>query len=154
MQLAIELDNVLVNVKATEDAWAGPWFDDDCDEDERAVLPDMVHRMWATAVPHRKVLGWLMRAAIADPRLEVKVLSDRPERFQQDTKEWLRTWMPANVRFELFNTSDFSLIPAQAYRVVSEVQVEKIEAKGGRVVESFDGLGLVPDRALALKDAS
>ena len=141
MILGIELDNVLCDLAGGISRVNHHYYNGNASADELKALPDLVPDFYRDLEPVPGVIGDLLRVAAHDPRLEVVVVSSRPDRFFTESKNWLRRWLPERVLpWTLNNTPDFSLIRAPQTWVVTDARRLEL-GDAPSVVSSVEELG-------------
>lgn len=148
MKLGIELDGILADPAATIDMFAPIYYGPHPSPTELAQLPDALPFFYAEHMRLRPgVVGQLLRVREAEPRLDLSICSTRPERFQSETKAWLRRWIPDRISWTLLNTPDFGVLPMQVWVVTEERKAQLKDHP--RVYTSIGELGFgVQERLL------
>lgn len=141
MLLGVELDSVLTDLEGTL-GWINEiYYDGEATPQELRDAPVVMPHFFDRTVRVRKgSIGALMRIKHHEPRLQIMVLTDRPHNSFEESKQWLRKWMPAHLHWAAYSTTDFGLIPAQVYVVGDKSKHPTLVGKP-RVVESLADLG-------------
>lgn len=141
MLLGVELDGILTDLEGTRDWVNEIYYDGEATPQEVAEMHVLMPHFYDRTVRARKgAIGALMRIKHHEPRLQIMVLTDRPHNSFEESKSWLRKWMPAHLIWTAYSTSDFGLIPAQVYVVQDKSKHPTLVGKP-RVVESLSELG-------------